>query len=179
MARRLLALLTLLAASAAPLALAACGAGGFDPITKAFGGGSASDSPAGATMSTTEYSYAQQVVALVNEERVARGIEPVAWSDPASNAAYQHAVDMDHREFFDHYNPDGDDPGERLAESGLRATSWGENIAMGQGSPRSVMDAWMNSPGHRANILAPGYRSLGVGVHLGTDGPWWVQDFVR
>ncbi|MEK8172713.1 CAP domain-containing protein [Streptomyces sp. M19] len=53
----------------------------------------------------------------------------------------------------------------------------GENIARGQATAQAVMDSWMNSPGHRANILNCEYRTLGVGAHFAPDGPWWTQDF--
>lgn len=53
----------------------------------------------------------------------------------------------------------------------------GENIARGQADAAAVMQAWMNSPGHRANILNCDFKTLGVGVHLGSGGPWWTQDF--
>lgn len=53
----------------------------------------------------------------------------------------------------------------------------GENIARGQADAQAVMDAWMNSDGHRANILNCDYKTLGVGVHFGSGGPWWTQDF--
>ncbi len=129
-------------------------------------------------MSASERAWAEQVLALVNEERATAGIEPVAWNEPAAAAAYDHAVDMDVRDFFDHDNPDGESPGTRLAQAGVGGRGWGENIARGQHDPISVMYAWMNSPGHRANILNPSYRFLGVGVHTGVDGPWWVQDFL-
>jgi uncharacterized protein YkwD len=52
-----------------------------------------------------------------------------------------------------------------------------ENIARGQSHPHAVMQAWMNSPGHRANILGAEFARIGIGVHLGTDGPWWTQNF--
>ena len=158
-------------------ALPGCGVGGIDAIDEALGNGG-NDSPPAATMSASERSLAEQVLALVNDERASRGIEPVAWLEPAASAAYDHAVDMDVRDFFDHDNPDGESPGTRLAQVGLGGRGWGENIARGQHDPISVMFAWMNSPGHRANILNPSYRYLGVGVHTGVDGPWWVQDFL-
>lgn len=158
-------------------ALSGCGVGGVDAIDEAFGNGGGGSPPA-ATMSASERSLAEQVLALVNEERTSRGIEPVAWNEPAAVAAYDHAVDMDVRNFFDHDNPDGESPGTRLAQAGVGGRGWGENIARGQADPTSVMYAWMNSPGHRANILNPTYRYLGVGVHTGVDGPWWVQDFL-
>jgi uncharacterized protein YkwD len=172
---RWLSLLAVLGA----LSLPACGVGGVDAIDKALGnGGGSGNPPPAATMSQQERAYALQVLDLVNQERQTRGIEPVAWNEAAASAAYDHATDMDVRGFFDHDNPDGDGPGQRLAAVGIAGTAWAENIAQGQGSPETVMAAWMNSPGHRTNILGTGYRSLGIGVHLGVDGPWWVQDFV-
>src|SRR5262245_32222596 len=120
MARRLvvLALPALLAAPA--FALSACGLGGIDPIVKAIEDGTDDDNgPPGAEMSGLERSYAQQVLALVNQERTTRGLDPVAWSEPATAAAYAHAVDMDQRNFFDHVNPDGEDPSKRLLDAGV------------------------------------------------------------
>jgi len=161
----------------ASAALGGCGVGGIDALDEALGNGG-SGAPIAATMSASERSLAEAVFALVNEERARTGIEPVAWSEPAATAAYDHAVDMDLRDFFAHDNPDGASPGTRLARVGVGGRGWGENIARGQASAAAVMDAWMNSPGHRANILNPTYRFLGVGVHTGIDGPWWVQDFL-
>ena len=81
-----------------PLALLAalpgCGVGGIDAIDEALGNGGGGSPPA-ATMSPSERSLAEQVLTLVNEERTSRGIEPVAWNEPAAAAAYDHAVDMD------------------------------------------------------------------------------------
>ncbi|MFG2307350.1 sigma-70 family RNA polymerase sigma factor [Streptomyces sp. NPDC048566] len=118
-----------------------------------------------------------QVVALVNKERAAAGCGPVTEDAQLEKAALDHSVDMDARNFFDHGNPDGEDPGERITAAGYRWSTYGENIAMGQQTPESVMDSWMNSPGHRANILNCSFKNIGVGVHKGSGGPWWTQDF--
>jgi uncharacterized protein YkwD len=83
---------------------------------------------------------------------------------------------MRDRHFFDHTNPDGLDPFQRAARAGI-TTMRAENIAYGQATPAAVMTAWMNSPGHRANILDCTLTTLGVGVTNGTGGPWWTQDF--
>lgn len=166
-------------ACAGSLLLAGCGVGGIDAIDEAFGGSGGSRPTPSAEMSASERALATEVLDLVNQERTSRGIEPVAWSEPAAAAAYAHSVDMDVRDFFDHDNPDGEGPGPRLARQGVGGQGWGENIAMGQASALTVMTAWMNSPGHRANILDPGHRFLGVGVHAAVDGPWWTQDFLR
>jgi uncharacterized protein YkwD len=153
-------------------ALLACGSGGG-------GGGNGFEPPPDPTPpSQEELDLAQDVLDLVNAERVSRGLDPVVEDAGASEAAYEHAFDMDARDFFGHVNPSGEDPGDRLDRAGVSWSIAGENIARGQDSPAEVMSEWMASPDHRANILHPDFTRLGVGVHLGSGGPWWVQDFV-
>ncbi|AYN42807.1 sigma-70 family RNA polymerase sigma factor [Streptomyces dangxiongensis] len=118
-----------------------------------------------------------QVVALVNKERAAAGCGPVTEDAQLDKAAQGHSDDMAARGFFDHTNPDGAGPGERITAAGYRWSTYGENIAQGQQTPQAVMDSWMHSPGHRANILNCSFKNLGVGVHNGSGGPWWTQDF--
>ncbi|MFJ6836938.1 sigma-70 family RNA polymerase sigma factor [Streptomyces sp. NPDC091209] len=118
-----------------------------------------------------------QVVSLVNKERAAAGCGPLTEDAQLEDAAQAHSDDMAARGFFDHTNPDGADPGERITAAGYRWSTYGENIAMGQQTPQAVMDSWMNSPGHRANILNCSFKNIGVGVHKGSGGPWWTQDF--
>jgi uncharacterized protein YkwD len=81
------------------------------------------------------------------------------------------------RDFFDHTNPDGEDPGDRITAAGYRWSTYAENIARGQQTAADVMQAWMNSPGHRANILNCSVEETGLGVHEGDGGPWWTQVF--
>ncbi|MEU2714255.1 sigma-70 family RNA polymerase sigma factor [Streptomyces sp. NPDC007205] len=118
-----------------------------------------------------------QVVALVNKERAAAGCGPLAEDPQLQKAAQGQSDDMAARHFFDHTNPDGADPGQRITAAGYRWSTYGENIAQGQQTAAAVMDSWMNSPGHRANILNCSFKDIGVGVHKGTGGPWWTQDF--
>jgi uncharacterized protein YkwD len=80
------------------------------------------------------------------------------------------------RGFFDHTDPDGKSPWDRASAAGI-SNLGGENIARGQADAQAVMTAWMNSPGHKANILNCDFKTLGVGVHFGAGGPWWTQDF--
>ncbi|MEU7074943.1 CAP domain-containing protein, partial [Streptomyces narbonensis] len=80
--------------------------------------------------------------------------------------------------FFDHTDPDGDTPWARAEQAGVTGLA-GENIARGQADAAAVMESWMNSDGHRANILNCDFTTLGVGVHFGDGGPWWTQDFGR
>ncbi|MER5410618.1 sigma-70 family RNA polymerase sigma factor [Streptomyces sp. NPDC002769] len=118
-----------------------------------------------------------QVVALVNKERAAAGCGALTEDAELEKAAQAHSDDMAARNFFEHTNPDGADPGQRITAAGYRWSTYGENIAQGQQTPQAVMESWMNSPGHRANILNCSFKNIGVGVHKGTGGPWWTQDF--
>jgi uncharacterized protein YkwD len=130
------------------------------------------------THNGTEATFAQQVLDLTNQERVANGLRPLLYDVEAERAAKAHCEDMDARGFFDHFTPEGWDQHDRLLMLGadpnlLRAS--GENIAVGQQTPADVVQAWMNSPGHRANILYPTFTHLGVGVAEGR--PHWAQVF--
>ncbi|MFB7465752.1 CAP domain-containing protein [Streptomyces sp. NPDC056224] len=116
------------------------------------------------------------VVALVNQERAQAGCGPVRANPPLAALAGSFSKDMAVRGFFDHTDPDGNTPWDRAAKAGLSGLG-GENIARGQGDAEAVMKAWMNSPGHKANILNCEFRTLGVGAHFAAGGPWWTQDF--
>jgi uncharacterized protein YkwD len=124
----------------------------------------------------TQDSLAQQVLALVNQERQNVGAPPLQLDAEAERAAKVHSEDMLGRNFFDHISPEGWDPSARLQMTGASGYSgFGENIALGQQTPAAVMTAWMNSPGHRANILNPTFTHLGVGI---ASGPRWTQVFL-
>ncbi|UQA92899.1 CAP domain-containing protein [Streptomyces halobius] len=117
-----------------------------------------------------------QVLSLVNQERAQAGCSPVTADKELAGLAQQFSDDMAARDFFGHTDPDGDTPWDRARDLGITDLG-GENIARGQANAQSVMDTWMNSPGHRANILNCDYKTMGVGVHFGSGGPWWTQDF--
>ncbi|MFF9474117.1 CAP domain-containing protein [Streptomyces roseolus] len=138
---------------------------GTDP---APGGGAQNDDRAG--------SAADQVLSLVNAERAKAGCGPLTANATLARAAQAHSDDMAARDFFDHTNPDGAGPGDRVTAAGYPWSTYGENIAMGQRTPEQVMEAWMNSPGHRANILNCDFKELGVGIH-DDGGPYWTQVF--
>ncbi|MET9564336.1 CAP domain-containing protein [Streptomyces tauricus] len=116
------------------------------------------------------------VLSLVNAERAKAGCSPVTASSSLAALAESFSEDMAARGFFDHTDPDGASPWDRAEELGI-ANLGGENIARGQADAAAVMEAWMNSPGHRANILNCDFKTLGVGAHFGSGGPWWTQDF--
>ncbi|WP_240449914.1 CAP domain-containing protein [Streptomyces sp. S1] len=117
------------------------------------------------------------MIALVNAERAKEGCGAVTGNSLLARAAQGHSDDMAARDFFDHTNPDGAGPGERVTATGYGWSTYGENIAMGQQTAEQVMEAWMNSPGHRANILNCSFKELGVGLHTGDGGPYWTQVF--
>ncbi|MEV6962099.1 CAP domain-containing protein [Streptomyces sp. NPDC051207] len=122
-------------------------------------------------------SVAQRIAELVNAERARRGCGPVRHDDVLRTAARRHAVDMDARNYFGHTNPDGAGPGERINAAGYEWRTYGENLARGPETPGEVMEAWMDSPEHRAIILDCAFQEMGVGVHDGAGGPWWTQVF--
>ncbi|MEU6813804.1 CAP domain-containing protein [Streptomyces sp. NPDC046860] len=117
-----------------------------------------------------------EVLRLVNVERAKVGCTPVAANSALADLAAAFSGDMAARSFFDHTDPDGATPWDRASKAGVTGLG-GENIARGQADAAAVMDAWMKSPGHRANILNCDFKTLGVGVHMAPGGPWWTQDF--
>ena len=91
---------------------------------------------------------------------------------------------MVRRHYMDHTNPDGQDPGDRISAAGFHGNGWGENIAAGYSTAQRVFAAWMNSDGHRANILNCKFNRIGIGYDDGqVKSEWgpgsWVQDFGR
>ncbi|WP_223809142.1 CAP domain-containing protein [Nocardiopsis listeri] len=131
------------------------GGGNGDDGGDGGAGGDGTTSNAGGPLAT-------EVVNLVNSERSANGCEPVHVDDRLTAAAQEHSDDMAARDYMAHENPDGVGPGERASRHGY--DSWGaENVAKGQQSAEQVMDAWMNSEGHRRNILNCDLQAIGVG----------------
>ncbi|XRQ13870.1 sigma-70 family RNA polymerase sigma factor [Actinomadura welshii] len=119
----------------------------------------------------------QHVVRLVNAERVRAGCGPLRISPALRRAAQRHSADMAARRALDHRGSGGSGPGERITAAGFRWSAWAENIAQGQPAPPAVVDGWMNSRGHRSNILNCRFTMVGVGVVRGAGGPWWTQVF--
>ena len=117
----------------------------------------------------SNYDYAQQVLKLMNEERMAEGEDPLVMDKGLLATAMQRAAELTVR--FDHERPNG----EMCFTANDRM--YGENVAVGQSGPSQVMQSWMNSEGHRANILTAGYQSVGVGVFYHNGVYYWVQCF--
>jgi uncharacterized protein YkwD len=118
------------------------------------------------------------VVHLTNRERARAGLAPLAVDPLLTTAAQTYSADMAARAFYSHTSPEGTQPWDRAAAAGSTRRSIGENIACGQRSADEVVDGWMNSPGHRANILKPGFTHIGVGfAGGGPAGTYWTQVF--
>ena len=113
------------------------------------------------------------VFQLVNQERTSRGLEPYAWNSRLAVASQRHAEDMAAQNYFSHTSLDGRNFGDRADDADYEGSPRGENIAAGQGSAEAVMDAWMNSDGHRSNILSTGSNEIGIGL----EDLHWVQNF--
>ncbi|MCX5252379.1 CAP domain-containing protein [Streptomyces sp. NBC_00201] len=121
---------------------------------------------------------AAEVVDLTNRQRARAGLPPLAGDPLLATAAQAHSADMVARSFYSHTSPEGTQPWDRAAAAGARRRSIGENIACGQRSPAEVVDGWMNSPGHRANILKPDFTHIGIGfAGGGPAGTYWTQLF--
>jgi uncharacterized protein YkwD len=119
-----------------------------------------------------------EVVDLVNKERAAVGLPAMKSNDKLTVAARGHSADMAARNYFSHTTPEGVDFATRITNAGYRWSGAAENIAKGQRTPADVMKSWMNSAGHKANILSPGLKDIGVGVAADASGSLvWTQDF--
>jgi uncharacterized YkwD family protein len=124
--------------------------------------------------------YQLRVIALVNQERAAAGLSPLAESSALNKVATAKSQDMADHNYFSHTSPTYGSPFEMLGQFGISYRSAGENIAMGQSTPEQVMDDWMNSSGHRANILNSSYTQIGVGIVRNAAGRYiWTQTFLR
>ncbi|MFI5941468.1 CAP domain-containing protein [Streptomyces uncialis] len=118
-----------------------------------------------------------EVAALVNTERNANGCKDITTDARLNRAAEGHSRDMAERDYFDHTSPDGRGVGDRVTAAGYEWSAVGENIAMGQPTAVAVVEAWLDSPGHRANILNCEYTQMGLGVDTSDGGPRWTQVF--
>ncbi len=124
----------------------------------------------------TENSYAKQVLKLVNTERKKAGLTELTWDDTVATAAMTRSKEIE--KSFSHTRPDGRNFGTAITDLGITYRGAGENIAWGQKTPEAVMNAWMNSEGHRANILNPNFKKLGVGYRTDSQRtPYWTQLF--
>ena len=118
----------------------------------------------------------EQIVSLVNQERAKVGAGPVTLHPAVSNAAQGHSNYQAAASTMTHTGAGGTDAGDRIAANGYNWQTWGENVASGQQDAASAMRAWMNSAGHRANILNGSPTQIGVGVAYSASGvPYWTR----
>lgn len=133
-----------------------------------------------ATTPSSDVSYEERVAQLVNIEREKNGLQPLAFDSSISNVARAKSKDMADNNYFAHQSPTYGSAGDMLRNFGISWSAWGENIASGQNTPEEVVNAWMNSEGHRANILSPNFGKIGVGYVTSSNGtPYWTQMFTN
>jgi uncharacterized protein YkwD len=163
------------------------GAGGTSGTA---GSGEVPDEPYCAPTETWNPDYAAreaEIVVIVNRYR-AEGANcggqemppagPLTMDPNLQCAARVHTMDMAERDFFDHDNPDGDGPDDRMEAAGYDGRGWGENIAAGNSTAEETMEQWMDSPGHCRNIMNDGYTLIGVGYYPGGEyDHLWTQTF--
>jgi uncharacterized protein YkwD len=129
-------------------------------------------------------SFIDRVVELTNAQRSQAGLQPLRLNLQLNAAAQAHTEDMAIHDFFAHTALNGSSPGDRTRLAGYSSSSVGENIAAGYATPEAVVQGWMNSPGHRANILNSSYEEIGVGYYYAANDTgkvnyksYWTQNF--
>ncbi|MDT9024523.1 CAP domain-containing protein [Rossellomorea yichunensis] len=120
--------------------------------------------------------YEQKVVELTNQERAKQGLPALKVDTELSKVAREKSRDMQANNYFSHDSPTYGSPFDMMKQFGIEYSSAGENIAMGQPTPEEVVQAWMDSDGHRKNILSSNYTHIGVG-HV-ENGNYWTQQFI-
>jgi uncharacterized YkwD family protein len=129
--------------------------------------------PANPQQSADSSQFAQQVLDIVNQERTKAGLSPLTMDGNLTKVAMAKAQDMYNNNYFDHQSPTYGSPFDMMNKFGITYNTAGENIAKGQTSPTEVMNQWMNSPGHRANILNSSFTNIGIAYYNSE----WVQEF--
>ncbi|MED4238473.1 SafA/ExsA family spore coat assembly protein [Priestia megaterium] len=124
-------------------------------------------------------SYEEQVVQLVNQERAKVGLKPLKSNWEVARVARYKSQDMIDKNYFSHTSPTYGSPFDMMKNFGITYSTAGENIAAGQATPKEVVNAWMNSEGHRKNILSSQFTEIGVGYAKGGSyGHYWTQMFI-
>jgi len=145
----------------AALSIGGCSSHSGPPTAPLLGGGTSDDA------------RVQMFVQLVNAYRQSIGLNALIWDQTAADVAFEHSRDMVLRGYFSHDTPEGVTPAERLSAAGIRFSVAGENIAFGYLNADAVLQAWLDSPDHRANIEYPGFTHHGVGRY----GTYWTHVF--
>jgi uncharacterized protein YkwD len=117
--------------------------------------------------------FERQVIELTNQERTSRGLAPLSMNLKLNVSAEKHSQDMATQNYFSHQGLNGSQPWDRMGVEGYSYSRAAENIAFGQKTPQQVVTSWMNSAGHRQNILNANLKDIGVGYYNG----YWTQNF--
>lgn len=128
------------------------------------------------TVDASVQAFENEVVRLVNEQRSQHGLKPLTANWELSRVARYKSQDMADNRYFSHTSPTYGSPFQMIRNFGISFRTAGENIAYGQRTPQAVVNAWMNSSGHRANILNASYTQIGVGYVA--KGHYWTQMFI-
>jgi uncharacterized protein YkwD len=161
---------TLVAASSTPVTSTATTA---PPPTK-------TNTPVPVVCPETNTSFEARVIELINEERAKANLPALTYQSQLTAAAQLHSADMACNNYFNHTAIDGSGPSERATRQGYSSSFIGENIAAGYSTPKVVVEGWMNSPGHKANILGADYTEIGVGYAYSSKsgyGAYWTAVF--
>lgn len=138
----------------------------------------AAKTKATSTSAPSSSNYERRVVELVNIERQKIGLEPLTLDSAISNVARIKSKDMSDNNYFAHHSPTYGSAGDMLTQNGIKYSAWGENIAAGQRTPEDVVNGWMHSEGHKANILSSDFSKIGVG-YVNNGRPHWTQIFTN
>lgn len=134
------------------------------------------EQPKAAPSASQVSAFEQKVVELTNQERAKNGVPALKLDTELSKVAREKSNDMKTKGYFDHNSPTYGSPFDMMKKFGISYRTAGENIAMGQRSPEEVVKAWMNSEGHRKNIMNANFTHIGVG-HV-AEGNYWTQMFI-
>ncbi|MCB5169080.1 CAP domain-containing protein [Streptomyces bambusae] len=159
-----------------PVALAGLGTeeAGATPVAAQAAAPAAGTQEAAASAASAT-TAAERVVALVNKERAKVGCKAVKANKKLTTAALKHSKDMAAHRTMSHTGSDGSDPGQRITRAGYQWRTYGENVAYGYTTSTKVMKGWMNSPGHKRNILNCAFKEIGVA--RAQPGNYWTQVF--
>jgi uncharacterized protein YkwD len=132
----------------------------------------------------TNQDFTNRVIELTNQERSQAGLSPLKFESRLATAALQHSQDMALQDYFNHTQPNGGTPWDRINATGYQFSDAAENLIAGLSTPEDAVTVWMNSPEHRANILNPGLTEIGVGYYFLADDTgkvnyhhYWTQVF--
>lgn len=127
--------------------------------------------PSGPTATVSD-----EAIRLTNDQRAAAGLSSLSTDSILNSAASAHSVDQANQDLLTHTGSDGSSAGDRIRAAGGSAGTWGENVGGGYADASSVVTGWMNSSGHRANILNPSYTEIGVAEATAADGTrYWTM----